>query len=146
MAHKSKTKPVQKSHYGVNPNIPTVRALPAMPVEIRYDVRETVIEVERHGEDMLFRMKDKTADIGNRAQVFLDVFALRRGFLEVKTAAEALSFLMDSGVFRFRCASEPEGQLLWSDFQLWQLAIRETMCGGPSPEIWDQVWIRRLLV
>jgi hypothetical protein len=136
MAHIKNSDLALKHPYLSRPNSASVRMLPAMQVEILYDAGGVVIGMERLGDDTLFTMTTEK-EVRKVTRNLLDVYALRTGFLSAETESEALTFLMESGGFRFCTIHDPDDHLLWSDFKLWQVAVRAIMSGGPSPEVWD---------
>jgi hypothetical protein len=81
-------------------------------------------------------MTNEKYAVGKVKRNLLDAYALRTGFLSAETESDALTFFMESGGFRF-CTIHAPDHLLWSDFKLWQVAVRAIMSGGPSPEVWD---------
>jgi hypothetical protein len=106
------------------------RYLPAMPIEIDFFGPYATVSMARDGDDSIYtfhhhphRQEDGLFPLQ------VDLEGLRSSFLSVSTTGEALEFLEQTGYFLLEPDSD-ESTLRWSEFQVWQLILREVVSGG----------------
>ena len=125
---------------------PSVRILPALPLEILLHHRPPRVQMEKSADDNVFRCSP-----GPRVETTLheemlgkNVYEIRDQFFVVKTPAEAFEFL--SSYSRLLDPSESAGEsvLSWADFQQWQKLLKQISLhgfllyypGGDAPAGW----------
>lgn len=121
----------QASSFEYRPD--NARMLPAMPLELVFNSRRVRIAVESLDANATFHVKYGDEKKVEDSYAWLDAYALRDGFLRVKTEVEAVSFLLGAGGFRID-EEEYEEELSWSAFKLWQTIIRSMLIGPPLPD------------
>jgi hypothetical protein len=103
---------------GSEPAKPTLKNLPAMPLEVVYDSLDMVVSFEKRGDEIVYTFRNSKKRRFNSSK--LNAFALRETFLDIRTPGEAFDFLDQTGSFRGPVSRRSYERLTWSEFKSWQ--------------------------